>query len=84
MSLFVPKLDESVIVRGADAEMFHLLDGPAEILSGDDIVTAERGDLVIVPRTSSKCRSDTTITSARAPSGKGAAGLMGVRPTSWA
>ena len=95
MSLFVPKFDESVIVRdteaevvggmpvgvqlladnsatggalstvrvtlaeGADgarphlhnnsAEMFYLLDGAAEILSGDDVVTAERGDLVIVP-----------------------------------
>ncbi|MFD7434120.1 cupin domain-containing protein [Streptomyces sp. NPDC059861] len=31
------------------AEMFFLLDGAAEILSGDDIVTAERGDLLIVP-----------------------------------
>jgi mannose-6-phosphate isomerase-like protein (cupin superfamily) len=95
MSLFVPKFDESVIVRDAEAEvvggtpvgvqlladnsatggalstvrvtladgadgarphlhknsaeMFYLLDGAAEILSGDDIVTAERGDLVIVP-----------------------------------
>ena len=95
MSLFVPKFDESVIVRDAEAEvvggtpvgvqlladhsatggalstvrvtlaegtdgarphlhhhsaeMFYLLDGCAEILSGDDIVTAERGDLVIVP-----------------------------------
>jgi quercetin dioxygenase-like cupin family protein len=95
MSLFVPKFDESVIVReaepevvggdptqvrlladssatggalstvrvtlgeGADgavphlhrnsAEMFYLLDGAAELLSGDDVVTAERGDLVVVP-----------------------------------
>ena len=95
MSLFVPKFDDSVIVRDAEAEvvggapvgvqlladnsatggalstvrvtladgadgarphlhnnsaeMFYLLDGSAEILSGDDIVTAERGDLVIVP-----------------------------------
>jgi mannose-6-phosphate isomerase-like protein (cupin superfamily) len=31
------------------AEMFFFLDGTAEVLSGDDIVTAERGDLVIVP-----------------------------------
>jgi quercetin dioxygenase-like cupin family protein len=31
------------------AEMFYLLDGAAELLSGDDIVTVERGDLVIVP-----------------------------------
>ncbi|WP_416979531.1 cupin domain-containing protein [Streptomyces sp. T028] len=31
------------------AEMFYLLDGAAEVLSGDDVVTAERGDLVIVP-----------------------------------
>ncbi|MEV5957973.1 cupin domain-containing protein [Streptomyces sp. NPDC051987] len=95
MSLFVPKFDESVIVReagaevvggdpvgvrlladssatggalstvrvtlgeGADgavphlhrnsAELFYLLDGAAELLSGDDVVTAERGDLVVVP-----------------------------------
>ncbi|MQY39463.1 hypothetical protein SRB17_74900 [Streptomyces sp. RB17] len=95
MSLFVPKFEESVLVReaeaevvgrapttvrlladssatggalstqrvtlqaGADgakphwhdnsAEMFFLLDGAAEILSGEDVVTAERGDLVIVP-----------------------------------
>lgn len=95
MSLFVPKFDESVIVRDAEAEvvggapvgvklladssasggalstvrvtlgegadgarphlhhnsaeMFYLLDGAAELLSGDDIVTAERGDLIIVP-----------------------------------
>ncbi|MFJ6799081.1 cupin domain-containing protein [Streptomyces sp. NPDC091268] len=31
------------------AEMFYLLDGTAQVLSGDRIVTAERGDLVIVP-----------------------------------
>ncbi|MEU1407161.1 cupin domain-containing protein [Streptomyces sp. NPDC005728] len=95
MSLFVPKFDDSVIVRDAEAEvvggapvgvklladssasggalstvrvtlgegadgarphlhnnsaeMFYMLDGAAELLSGDDIVTAERGDLVIVP-----------------------------------
>ena len=95
MSLFIPKFDESVVVRDADAEvvggapvavklladssatggalstvrvtlgegadgarphlhrnsaeMFFLLDGEARLLSGDDIVTAERGDLVIVP-----------------------------------
>ncbi|MER6459033.1 cupin domain-containing protein [Streptomyces sp. NPDC001228] len=95
MSLFVPKFDETVIVREADAEligqdptrvrlladsgatggalstvrvtlgegadgavphvhrnsaeMFYLLDGAAEVLSGDDVVTAERGDLVVVP-----------------------------------
>ncbi|MFF4708347.1 cupin domain-containing protein [Streptomyces sp. NPDC001288] len=95
MSLFVPKFDETMIVREADAEligqdqtrvrlladsgatggalstvrvtlgegadgavphvhrnsaeMFYLLDGAAEVLSGDDVVTAERGDLVVVP-----------------------------------
>ncbi|WCD99650.1 cupin domain-containing protein [Streptomyces sp. HUAS 31] len=95
MSLFVPKFDESVIVRAAEAElvgrapttvrlladsgqtggalstqrvtltggadgakphrhdnsaeMFFLLDGAAEILSGDDVVTAGPGDLVVVP-----------------------------------
>ncbi|MFI9100057.1 cupin domain-containing protein [Streptomyces fildesensis] len=31
------------------AELFYLLDGTAQLLSGDQIVTAERGDLVIVP-----------------------------------
>ncbi|WP_133915767.1 cupin domain-containing protein [Streptomyces sp. NBC_00582] len=31
------------------AEMFYLLDGELEILSGDDVVPAESGDLVIVP-----------------------------------
>ncbi|HEY3506485.1 MAG TPA: cupin domain-containing protein [Actinocatenispora sp.] len=31
------------------AEMFYLLDGAAQLLSGDEVVTAERGDLVIVP-----------------------------------
>ncbi|MEW1778206.1 cupin domain-containing protein [Streptomyces sp. NPDC086777] len=95
MSLFVPKFDESVIVREADAEvvggdpvgvrlladssatggalstvrvtlgegadgavphlhrnsaeLFYLLDGAADVLSGDDVLTAERGDLVVVP-----------------------------------
>ncbi|MEU0008515.1 cupin domain-containing protein [Streptomyces sp. NPDC006314] len=95
MSLFVPKFDDTVLVRDAEAEvvgrapttvrlladssasggalstvrvtlaegadgarphvhhnsaeMFFLLDGEAELLSGDDIVTAQSGDLVIVP-----------------------------------
>lgn len=95
MSLFVPKFDDSVIVRDAEAEvvgrapvtvrlladssstggalstqrvtltggadgarphwhnnsaeMFFLLDGAAEILSGEDVVTAGPGDLVVVP-----------------------------------
>ncbi|GGW19716.1 cupin [Streptomyces capoamus] len=95
MSLFVPRFDDTVLVRdagaevvggapvavklladssatggalstvrvtlaeGADgarphvhhhsAEMFYLLDGEAEVLSGDDVVTAGRGDLVVVP-----------------------------------
>ncbi|MFI0406381.1 cupin domain-containing protein [Actinomadura sp. 3N508] len=31
------------------AEMFYMLDGTAQLLSGDQVVTAERGDLVIVP-----------------------------------
>lgn len=31
------------------AEMFFMLDGEAQLLSGDRTVTAERGDLVIVP-----------------------------------
>ncbi|MCS0604111.1 cupin domain-containing protein [Streptomyces sp. LP11] len=95
MSLFVPRFDETVVVRDAEAEvvgrvpvgvklladsgdaggalstvratlaegadgarphvhhrsaeMFFLLDGEAELLSGDDVVTARQGDLVIVP-----------------------------------
>ncbi|MFI6566695.1 cupin domain-containing protein [Streptomyces sp. NPDC050534] len=95
MSLFVPKFDETVLVRDAEAEliggdpvavrlladssatggalstvrvtlaegadgarphlhrhsaeMFYLLDGAADVLSGEDVVTAERGDLVVVP-----------------------------------
>ncbi|MFI9252618.1 cupin domain-containing protein [Streptomyces sp. NPDC053069] len=95
MSLFVPKFDETVLVRDAEAEvvgqapvtvklladnsasggalstvrvtltegadgarphlhhhsaeMFFLLDGEAELLSGDDVVTVRRGDLVVVP-----------------------------------
>ncbi|WP_329248670.1 cupin domain-containing protein [Actinoallomurus sp. NBC_01490] len=31
------------------AELFYLLDGTAQLLSGDQVITAERGDLVIVP-----------------------------------
>ncbi|MEU6035983.1 cupin domain-containing protein [Actinomadura sp. NPDC047616] len=35
--------------HAASAELFYLLDGTAQLLSGDQVVTAERGDLVIVP-----------------------------------
>ncbi|MFI8951850.1 cupin domain-containing protein [Streptomyces sp. NPDC053750] len=31
------------------AEMFFVLDGVALLLDGDDILTAERGDLVVIP-----------------------------------
>ncbi|WP_028805283.1 cupin domain-containing protein [Streptomyces sp. 142MFCol3.1] len=31
------------------AEMFFVLDGRAELLSGEEVVAAERGDLVVVP-----------------------------------
>jgi mannose-6-phosphate isomerase-like protein (cupin superfamily) len=31
------------------AEMFYLLDGCLQVLSGTEIVTAERGDLIVVP-----------------------------------
>ncbi|MEU8590201.1 cupin domain-containing protein [Streptomyces sp. NPDC048664] len=31
------------------AEMFYVLDGAAQLLSGDQVVTAEAGDLVVVP-----------------------------------
>ena len=35
--------------HAGSAEMFYMLDGAAELLSGDQVVTAERGDLVVVP-----------------------------------
>jgi mannose-6-phosphate isomerase-like protein (cupin superfamily) len=31
------------------AELFYVLDGAAQLLSGDEIVTASAGDLVVVP-----------------------------------
>lgn len=31
------------------AELFYILDGTAQLLSGERVVTAERGDLVVVP-----------------------------------
>ena len=35
--------------HAGSAELFYLLDGTAQLLSGEQIVTAERGDLVVVP-----------------------------------
>ncbi|MCO6006278.1 cupin domain-containing protein [Actinoallomurus purpureus] len=35
--------------HGRSAELFYMLDGTAQLLSGDQVVTAERGDLVVVP-----------------------------------
>ncbi|KUJ65715.1 cupin [Streptomyces albus subsp. albus] len=35
--------------HNGSAEMFYLLDGAAQLLSGDQIVEAEAGDLVVVP-----------------------------------
>ncbi|SFJ78539.1 Mannose-6-phosphate isomerase, cupin superfamily [Streptosporangium canum] len=35
--------------HAGSAELFYLLEGTAQLLSGDQVVTAERGDLVIVP-----------------------------------
>jgi mannose-6-phosphate isomerase-like protein (cupin superfamily) len=35
--------------HAGSAEMFYMLDGMAELLSGDQVVTVERGDLVVVP-----------------------------------
>lgn len=35
--------------HAGSAEMFYLLDGTAQLLAGDQVVTAERGDLVVVP-----------------------------------
>jgi mannose-6-phosphate isomerase-like protein (cupin superfamily) len=31
------------------AEMFYILDGRVQVLSGEDIVTAEAGDVIVVP-----------------------------------
>ncbi|MFG2710268.1 cupin domain-containing protein [Streptomyces goshikiensis] len=35
--------------HGRSAEMFYVLDGTAQLLAGEQVVTAERGDVVIVP-----------------------------------
>jgi quercetin dioxygenase-like cupin family protein len=35
--------------HSGSAELFYVLDGTAQLLSGEHIVTADRGDLVIVP-----------------------------------
>ncbi|MFE9993718.1 cupin domain-containing protein [Streptomyces avermitilis] len=35
--------------HAGSAELFYLLDGTAQILSGEQIVTLERGDLAVVP-----------------------------------
>ena len=35
--------------HAGSAEMFYMLDGTAELLSGDQVATVERGDLVVVP-----------------------------------
>ncbi|MCX5376287.1 cupin domain-containing protein [Streptomyces sp. NBC_00091] len=35
--------------HGRSAEMFYMIDGTAQLLAGDKVVTAEAGDLVIVP-----------------------------------
>jgi mannose-6-phosphate isomerase-like protein (cupin superfamily) len=35
--------------HASSAEMFYMLDGTAELLSDDKIVTVQRGDLVVVP-----------------------------------
>jgi quercetin dioxygenase-like cupin family protein len=35
--------------HNGSAEMFYMLDGTAQLLSGEQVVTAERGDLVVVP-----------------------------------
>ena len=112
MSLLVPKFDESVIVRDAEAEVVgrapttvklladssatggalstqrvtlsggadgakpHWHDNSAEILFGDQVVTAGPGDLVVPPGTS--C---TTTTSGRARCGTREAGDRGFGET---
>ncbi|MCX5194756.1 cupin domain-containing protein [Streptomyces sp. NBC_00249] len=35
--------------HGRSAEMFYMIDGTAQLLAGDKVVTAEAGDLVVVP-----------------------------------
>jgi mannose-6-phosphate isomerase-like protein (cupin superfamily) len=35
--------------HAGSAEMFYVLDGTVQVLSGTDVVTAERGDLIVVP-----------------------------------
>ncbi|MFJ3882710.1 cupin domain-containing protein [Streptomyces sp. NPDC090077] len=35
--------------HGDSAEMFYVIDGTAQLLAGDKVVTAEAGDLVVVP-----------------------------------
>ncbi|MEV4294451.1 cupin domain-containing protein [Microbispora rosea] len=35
--------------HAGSAELFYLLDGRAQLLTGDEVVTVERGDLVVVP-----------------------------------
>ncbi|WP_037909037.1 cupin domain-containing protein [Actinacidiphila yeochonensis] len=35
--------------HAGSAELFYLIDGTAQLLSGEQVVTAERGDLVVVP-----------------------------------
>ncbi|GAB3275565.1 cupin domain-containing protein [Actinocorallia lasiicapitis] len=49
MSLFIPEFPVSVVVRAADAEAIGQASTTIRLLSGDQLVTAERGDLVIVP-----------------------------------
>lgn len=35
--------------HAGSAELFYMLDGTAQLLSGDQVVTVQRGDLVVVP-----------------------------------
>jgi len=35
--------------HASSAELFYMIDGTAQLLSGDQLVIAERGDLVVVP-----------------------------------
>lgn len=35
--------------HAGSAELFYMLDGAAQVLSGEKVVTVERGDLVVVP-----------------------------------
>lgn len=42
-------LGASPHLHTGSSELFYVIDGSAELLAGDDLVTAEQGDLLVVP-----------------------------------